>query len=114
MSIGLPNTETDTSGKFNLTLREFRQWNADSFWNDAHPFPLVDNMMSRQVYSCNLRLRCSVNFKKKKLKDKREIVRMRDKQLKYKIFDNIEELKKKENKTINEEIKKKYRYQQNR
>lgn len=31
---------------------------------------------------------------------------MRDKQLKYKIFDNIEELKKKENKTINEEIKK--------
>lgn len=39
---------------------------------------------------------------------------MRDKQLKYKIFDNIEELKKKENKTINEEIKKKYRYQQNR
>lgn len=70
--------------------------------------------MSRQVYSCNLRLRCSVNFKKKKLKDKREIVRMRDKQLKYKIFDNIEELKKKENKTINEEIKKKYRYQQNR
>ena len=70
--------------------------------------------MSRQVYSCNLRLRCSVNFKKKKLKDKREIVRMRDKQLKYKIFDNIEELKKKENKTINEEIKKKFRYQQNR
>lgn len=42
---------------------------------------------------------------------------MRDKQLKYKIFDNIEEycrIKKKENKTINEEIKKKYRYQQNR
>lgn len=73
--------------------------------------------MSRQVYSCNLRLRCSVNFKKKKLKDKREIVRMRDKQLKYKIFDNIEEycrIKKKGNKTINEEIKKKYRYQQNR
>lgn len=51
------------------------------------------------------------------VKDKREIVRMRDKQLKYKIFDNIEEycrIKKKGNKTINEEIKKKYRYQQNR
>lgn len=64
MSIGLLDTETDTSGKFNLTLREFRRWNADSFWNDAHPFlSWIIWCLGKSILY--LRLRYSINFKKK-------------------------------------------------